>query len=118
MWITILTRIPYLSVLVDHAYELVSDVEDVSPVKVGHALLPVLVRTVVQEVEDLLDGKLRLCQTVVHEVKHCGVSYGVLETDIYRYCTVYSKSKSLETYMTSYYDDHQIVKILHFFFCG
>lgn len=68
-----------LSVLVEHAYHLVSDGKNVPPVKVGHARLPPFFRTVVQEVKYVFGCKVRVSKTVVHEVHHCWVSQGVLQ---------------------------------------
>lgn len=72
-------KISDLSILVEHAYDLVDGFKNVPPVKVGHARLPVFLRTVVQEVKNVVGGELSVLQAVVHEVHHCRVSQGVLQ---------------------------------------
>ena len=70
---------PHLSVLVEHADDLVSQLEDVPPVKVGKASLPILFWPTVQEVEDVFGGKLCVLHTLVQEVSHCGVCNRILK---------------------------------------
>lgn len=68
-----------LSILVEHAYHLVSGVKNVPPVKVGHVRLPQVFWTVVQEVKDVSGGEVGVLQTVVHEEHHRRVAQGVLQ---------------------------------------
>lgn len=70
---------PNLSILVEHAYDLVGDVKNVPPVKVWHARVPLLLWTSVQKVQNVFGGKVSVFQTVVHEVHHSRVLQGVLQ---------------------------------------
>lgn len=69
----------HLSVLVEQAYELVGDVENVPPVEVWHPSLPLLLIAVVQEVQDVSGGEVCVLQTFVHKVPHCRVPQSVLQ---------------------------------------
>lgn len=77
----------HLSVLVEQAYELIGGVENVPPVKAGHAGLPPLLRTGVQEVQNVFGGEVGVGQTLVQEVHHGRVSQGVLKRWAWR-CSV------------------------------
>lgn len=57
---------------------MVSQVKDVSPVKVRHVLGSILLMTIVQEVEDVLASKRSILEAFVDIIHHCGVSNGVL----------------------------------------
>lgn len=69
----------HVSVLVEHPNDTVGEVEDVSPVEVGHAGQAVLRRAAVQEVEDVAGGERRVLQCPVDEIHHGRVADGVLE---------------------------------------
>lgn len=60
----------YVSVLVEHPDEAVGEVEDVSPVEVGHVRLPLLRRAAVQEVEDVSGRERRVRECPVDEIHH------------------------------------------------
>lgn len=60
----------HIPILVEHPNDAVSEVEDVSPVKVRHVIRTVLWRPIVQEVEDVFGGKRRLLQASVDEIHH------------------------------------------------
>lgn len=72
-------QVSYLSVLVEHTYDLVADIKNVSPVKVWHSRLPLFLRTIVQEVKNVFGGKVSVLKTFIHEVHHCWVSQCVLQ---------------------------------------
>lgn len=57
---------------------MVSQVKDVPPVKIRHVLGSILLRTVVQKVEDVMASKWSILEAFVDIIHHCGVSNGVL----------------------------------------
>lgn len=73
-------RNTYVSVLVEHPNDAVGQIEDVSPVEVGHVRLPLLRRAAVQEVEDVPGGERRVRQSPVDEIHHGRVADGVLKS--------------------------------------
>lgn len=60
----------YVSVLVEHPNDAVGEVEDVSPVEVGHVRVPLLRSAAMQEVEDVSGGKRRVLKCPVDEIHH------------------------------------------------
>lgn len=71
--------VSYIPVLIEHPNDPVSEVEDISPVKVGHVVAPLLWWAVVQEVEDVFGGEWRLFQAPVYKIHHGGIADGVLK---------------------------------------
>lgn len=69
----------YLCVLVEEAYELVSGVKNIPPVKGRLSRFPPLLRPSVQEVQDVSGGETRIPQTLVQKLHHCWVSQSVLK---------------------------------------
>lgn len=83
----------HLSVLVEQAYELIGAVENIPPIKAIHSGLPPLLRTGVQEVQNVFGGEVGVTQTLVQEVHHCRVSQGVLKQSASR-CDVRNGSRN------------------------
>lgn len=66
---------------------MVSQVKDVSPVKVRHVLGSILLRTVVEEIKDVLASKRSILEAFVDIIHHCRVSNGVLRDKAQYYGT-------------------------------
>ena len=60
----------HIPILVEHPNDTVSEIEDVSPVKIRHVHWAVLWWAVVQEVEYVLGGEGRLLKTSVNEIHY------------------------------------------------
>ncbi len=86
----------YLSISVYKANNLVSHVKDVPPVKVRHVLVSILLRAIVQDVEDVLASEWSVFEAFVDIIHHCGISDGVLKYKAQYYGTEWNIAQKMK----------------------